>query len=188
MIEIPGVVGDVVRSVGLSTAMRAAGVVTGLLPIPQPTLLVGPGSSRRLGQAIAGFGHRKILIVTDGSRRSWACSDGLTDALDRGRRALRRLRRSHAGCADPADRKGHDVLPERALRRDRGVRRRLGDGRGEDHRAGGRQQETAASIWSATSRACTSRCPSTPCRRPPAPGPRSPSRRWCRTRRPARSW
>ena len=45
MIEIPGVVGDVVRSVGLSTAMRAAGVVTGLLPIPQPMLLVGPGSS-----------------------------------------------------------------------------------------------------------------------------------------------
>jgi alcohol dehydrogenase class IV len=65
MIEMPGVVGDVVRSVGLSTAMRAAGVVTGLLPIPQPMLLVGPGSSGRLGQALCGFGYRKILIVTD---------------------------------------------------------------------------------------------------------------------------
>ena len=65
MIEMPAVVGDVVRSVGLSTAMKAAGVVTGLLPIPQPILLVGAGSSARLGQALAGFGHRRILIVTD---------------------------------------------------------------------------------------------------------------------------
>ena len=67
MIEMPEVVGQVVRSVGLSTAMRAAGVVTGLLPIPQPVLLVGPGSSGRLGQAIAGFGHRKVFVVTDAS-------------------------------------------------------------------------------------------------------------------------
>lgn len=65
MIEMPAVVGDVVRSVGLSTAMKAAGVVTGLLPIPQPILLTGPGSSARLGQALAGFGHRRILVVTD---------------------------------------------------------------------------------------------------------------------------
>ena len=65
MIEMPGVVGDVVRSVGLSTAMKAAGVVTGLLPIPQPILLVGAGSSARLGQALAGFGHKRILVVTD---------------------------------------------------------------------------------------------------------------------------
>ncbi len=65
MIEMPDVVGDVVRSVGLSTAMKAAGVVTGLLPIPQPILLVGAGSSGRLGQALAGFGHKRILVVTD---------------------------------------------------------------------------------------------------------------------------
>ena len=65
MIEMPEVVGDTVRSLGLSTAMRAAGVVTGVLPIPQPVLLVGPGSSRRLGEALAGFGHRRVLIVTD---------------------------------------------------------------------------------------------------------------------------
>jgi alcohol dehydrogenase class IV len=65
MIEMPEVVGDVVRSVGLSTAMKAAGVVTGLLPIPQPILLVGAGASARLGQALAGFGHRRILVVTD---------------------------------------------------------------------------------------------------------------------------
>ena len=55
----------VVRSVGLSTVMRAAGVLTRLLPIPQPTLMVGPGSSARLGQAINDFGHVKVLVVTD---------------------------------------------------------------------------------------------------------------------------
>jgi len=54
-----------VRSVGLSTVMRAAGVVTRLLPIPQPAMMVGPGSSARLGQAINDFGHTKVLIVTD---------------------------------------------------------------------------------------------------------------------------
>ncbi len=54
-----------VRSVGLSTVMRAAGVVTRLLPIPQPTMMVGPGSSARLGQAINDFGHTRVLVVTD---------------------------------------------------------------------------------------------------------------------------
>ena len=55
----------VARSVGLSTVMRIAGVAVRLLPIPQPTMMVGPGASGRLGQAINDFGHRKILIVTD---------------------------------------------------------------------------------------------------------------------------
>ncbi len=87
MIEMPGVVGDVVRSVGLSTAMRAAGVVTGLLPIPQPMLLVGPGRARGSGEAICRFGHRKVLIVTD----RVVAGMGLPDALDpaRCRRAAR---------------------------------------------------------------------------------------------------
>jgi alcohol dehydrogenase class IV len=84
MIEMPGVVGDVVRSVGLSTAMKAAGVVTGLLPIPQPMLLVGPGASRRLGQALAGFGHRKILIVTDPVVAKLGLLKALTGALAKG--------------------------------------------------------------------------------------------------------
>ena len=57
--------------------MKAAGVVTGFLPIPTPVLLVGPEASVRLGQALAGFGHRRILIVTDAqSWRSWASSRG----------------------------------------------------------------------------------------------------------------
>jgi alcohol dehydrogenase class IV len=84
MIEMPEVVGDVVRSVGLSTAMKAAGVVTGMLPIPQPMLLVGPGSSRRLGEALAGFGHRRILVVTDPVVAGLGLHRGLTDALKAG--------------------------------------------------------------------------------------------------------
>ena len=84
MIEMPSIVGDVVRSVGLSTAMRAAGVVTGLLPIPQPMLLVGPGASRRLGQALCGFGHKKILIVTDRVVAEMGLPDALIKALSEG--------------------------------------------------------------------------------------------------------
>jgi alcohol dehydrogenase class IV len=87
MIEIPSVVGDVVRSVGLSAAMRAAGVVTGILPIPQPLLLVGEGSSRRLGEALAGFGHRKVLIVTDRGVDARGLPDALRKALNTGRTA-----------------------------------------------------------------------------------------------------
>lgn len=81
MIGMPGFVGDVVRSVGLSTAMKAAGVVTGLVPIPQPMLLVGPHASARLGQALAGFGHRRILIVTDAQIVKLGLLKGLTAAL-----------------------------------------------------------------------------------------------------------
>ena len=84
MIEMPSIVGDVVRSVGLSTAMKAAGVVTGLLPIPQPMLLVGAGASRRLGQTLNGFGHRKILIVTDRVVAGMGLPDALIEALAAG--------------------------------------------------------------------------------------------------------
>lgn len=83
MIGMPGFVGGVVRSVGLSTAMKAAGVVTGMLPIPTPVLLVGPKSSVRLGQALAGFGHRRILIVTDAQVVKLGLLKGLTAALTR---------------------------------------------------------------------------------------------------------
>ncbi len=62
---ISNLIGDRARAVGLPAAKRAAGVFTRLLPLPQPTLLVGPGSSARLGQAVGGFGHRHVLIVTD---------------------------------------------------------------------------------------------------------------------------
>ena len=64
--------------------MRGAGLVTRFIPIPQPTLLVGPGSSARLGQAVAGFGHEKILIVTDSVISKLGLLKPMTDALTAG--------------------------------------------------------------------------------------------------------
>lgn len=72
------------RAAGLGALMKGAGMVTRLLPIPQPTLLVGPGSSGRLGQAIAGFGHSQILIVTDKIISKLGLLKKLTDALHAG--------------------------------------------------------------------------------------------------------
>lgn len=69
---------------GLSALMKGAGKITRFLPIPQPTLLVGPGSSARMGQAVAGFGHRKILIVTDAIIHKLGLLKPLTDALQAG--------------------------------------------------------------------------------------------------------
>ncbi len=72
------------RTVGLSTAKRAAGVVTRMIPIPQPTLLVGPGASRRLASAIGGFGHRKLLLVTDAVITRLGLIEPFTRALAEG--------------------------------------------------------------------------------------------------------
>lgn len=81
---ISNLIGDRARSVGLPAAKRVAGVVTRLLPIPQPTLMVGPGSSARLGQAVSGFGHRRILIVTDEIISRLGLLKPLADALTAG--------------------------------------------------------------------------------------------------------
>jgi alcohol dehydrogenase class IV len=64
--------------------MRGAGKAVRFLPIPQPTILVGPGASGRLGQTIAGFGHEKILIVTDSIISKLGLLDDLTRALTAG--------------------------------------------------------------------------------------------------------
>ncbi|MBH9551363.1 iron-containing alcohol dehydrogenase [Inhella sp. 4Y17] len=64
--------------------MKGAGKVTRYIPIPQPTLLVGPGSMTRLGELIAGFGHLKLLIVTDAVIAKLGLLKGLTDALESG--------------------------------------------------------------------------------------------------------
>ncbi|MGI9134845.1 MAG: iron-containing alcohol dehydrogenase [Rhodoferax sp.] len=69
---------------GLGALMRGAGLLTRYIPIPQPTLLVGPGASARLGQAVAGMGHRKILVVTDSIIARLGLLQGLTDALREG--------------------------------------------------------------------------------------------------------
>ena len=72
------------RSVGLASVMRVAGVVTRLVPISQPTLLVGPNASTRLGQAVSGFAHRKVLLVTDPVVTQLGLHRDLTDALTQG--------------------------------------------------------------------------------------------------------
>ena len=72
------------RAAGLGVLMKGAGFVTRFLPIPQPTLLVGPGASGRLGAAVAGFGHQQILIVTDKIIARLGLLKDLTDALAAG--------------------------------------------------------------------------------------------------------
>ena len=78
---LPTFVTDTFLSVGLSNIMRGAGFFTKLIPIPQPTLLIGPGSSARLGHAVAGFGHKKLLIVTDSIISKLGLMQSMTDAL-----------------------------------------------------------------------------------------------------------
>ena len=161
------------RAAGLGALMKGAGKLTRFIPIPQPTLLVGPGSSGRLGQAIAGFGHDKILIVTDAIIAKLGLLKQLTDALDGRRRAVRGVRRDHARRADPADRTRHRLLPPARLRRHRRLRRRLVDGCVQGHRRGHRHRQAAAR---------TGRLPevrpeqpgaaSMPCPPPPAPAPK----------------
>jgi len=73
-----------VRLASLGALMKGVGKFMRFIPIPQPELLVGPGSSSRLGQAIAGFGHTKILIVTDSTISKLGLLKPLTDALDVG--------------------------------------------------------------------------------------------------------
>ena len=75
---------EAARAAGLSALMKGAGKVTRFIPIPQPTLLVGPGSSARLGEVIAGFGHSRLLIVTDGMIAKLGLLKGLCDALSAG--------------------------------------------------------------------------------------------------------
>jgi alcohol dehydrogenase len=72
------------RKAGLGALMKGAGKVTRYIPIPQPTLMVGAGSSARLGEVIAGFGHQRILIVTDSMIAKLGLLKGLTDALSAG--------------------------------------------------------------------------------------------------------
>jgi alcohol dehydrogenase class IV len=80
--------GDLTRTVGLPVVKKAAGLATRLLPIPQPTLLVGPGASARLGQAIGAFGHRKILVVADGLIAGLGLMKSTLDALQAGGAAV----------------------------------------------------------------------------------------------------
>jgi alcohol dehydrogenase class IV len=51
-------------------------------------LLVGPGASARLGQAIGAFGHRKILVVSDGVVAGLGLMKPCLDALQAGGSAV----------------------------------------------------------------------------------------------------
>lgn len=74
-------ISDRARAIGLAQLKRAAGVVTRRLPIREPLLLVGPGASLRLSQAVADFGHRKILLVTDAVITQLGLLQPMQDAL-----------------------------------------------------------------------------------------------------------
>jgi alcohol dehydrogenase class IV len=77
-------IGDKARAIALPLAKQAAGLVTRAIPIPRPTLLVGPGSSRRLAEAIAGFGHRRVFVVADPVLAKLGRVDPFLEALDAG--------------------------------------------------------------------------------------------------------
>lgn len=79
-----GLISDMARNVGLPTLKRAAGVVTRRLPIPQPLLMVGPGSSTRMAQAVGAHGHRKVFVVTDTVLVKLGLLQPTLDALDAG--------------------------------------------------------------------------------------------------------
>ena len=72
------------RNAGLGPLMKGVGAVARRLPIPQPTLLVGAGASRRLGQAVAAFGHKRVLVVTDKVIAGLGLHQPLIDALQAG--------------------------------------------------------------------------------------------------------
>lgn len=74
-------ISDRARALGLRTLKRAAGAVTRLVPITPPVVLVGPGSALRLGQAVAGFGHRRVLLVTDATITQLGLAAPLAAAL-----------------------------------------------------------------------------------------------------------
>jgi alcohol dehydrogenase class IV len=81
-------IGDMARVYALPGLKRAAGLAVRLVPVPQPTLLVGAGSSMRLGQAIAAFAHEKILLVGDAVVLKLGLANGLMDALKASRTAF----------------------------------------------------------------------------------------------------
>jgi len=72
---------DSLRLASLSVIMKVAGKILRFIPIPEPALLTGPGSSARLGEAIAAEGHARVLIVTDNTITQLGLLKPLTDAL-----------------------------------------------------------------------------------------------------------
>jgi alcohol dehydrogenase len=78
---MPGLIEDMFRRVGLPALKRAAGLAARLVPVPQPTSMLGPGSSVRLMHAISLCGHRKLFVVTDRTLVETGLLQPLLDAL-----------------------------------------------------------------------------------------------------------
>ena len=76
-----GLIENMFRHVALPAAKRAVGLAMRLVPVPQPTLLVGPGSSVRLAQTIGSFAHRKLFIVSDPTLVATGLLQPVLDAL-----------------------------------------------------------------------------------------------------------
>jgi alcohol dehydrogenase class IV len=76
-------IGDKTRAIALPAVKRVAGLVTRFIPIPRPTLLVGPGASLRLAEAIGAFGHRRVFVVADPVLARIGLVDPFMAALDR---------------------------------------------------------------------------------------------------------
>ncbi|MBS1163892.1 MAG: iron-containing alcohol dehydrogenase [Burkholderiaceae bacterium] len=133
--------------------------------------MVGPGSSARLGQAVGGFGHRHVLIVTDEVISKLGLLGQLTDALAAGGTAFTVFDEVTPDAPIPVIEKGIDVFSREHC--DAIVA--FGGGSVMDAAkviglaaANGRHPRR----WSATSAACVGRCRSMPCPPPPAPAPR----------------
>ena len=82
--KLSELISPAMRHTGMGAVMNGASFVTRLLPFPQPTLMVGAGSSARLGESIAGMGYERILIVTDAVIVKLGLTRALTDALEAG--------------------------------------------------------------------------------------------------------
>jgi alcohol dehydrogenase len=77
-------IGNMVRTVGLPGVKRLAGLATRVVPIPQPTMMVGPDSSVRLGHAVSDHHHRKVFVVTDAVIAGLGLMEPLLGALRKG--------------------------------------------------------------------------------------------------------
>ena len=75
---------DSVRAAGLGAVMKGAGLVVRFIPIPQPTLLVGPARAAPGARRDCRVWPPKILIVTDGIISKLGLLRPLTDALTAG--------------------------------------------------------------------------------------------------------
>lgn len=80
---MPNLIADKTRAIALPAAKRVAGLFTRFIPIPRPTLLVGPGASLRLAETIGGFGHRRVFVVADPVLARMGLVDPFMAALDR---------------------------------------------------------------------------------------------------------